>query len=454
MYLFTLLKGLIKMRKKTILIADDVPIILQVLEQKFTYAKYKVDTAMDGEAALSKLKDNYYDIALLDLRMPKKDGISILKEIKKLKIDTTVIIMTAFGTIRDAVDAIKIGAYDYITKPFDNDEIISRVQQAIKYTKKFKSFNISSVEESVAVTGSSKEIVRMKAKIEKIRNLDSTVLVIGESGTGKNVVAKEIHNTSKRRKMPFIHLNCAVLPPTLIESELFGHEKGAFTGAVDLKKGKFELAGEGTIFLDEIATLSLSLQAKLLNVLQERKFERVGGIKSIPMNARIIAATNTNLEEAIRRKEFREDLYYRLNVITIECPPLRYRKKDIKELVLNFINKFNNKLNKSITEISPDVWPILKNYDWPGNIRELENAIESAVAFATGETLSGEDLPPRIRFKHQLDVKQGVLENQEIEIIKNVLEKFNGHRENVAKELGISRRTLQYKLNKFGLRTK
>ena len=443
------------MNKKKILIADDEPIIIQVLEREFLYAEYEVDTAIDGDIALAKIRENHYDAAIIDVRLPKIDGLTILKKIKSLRKDTVIIIMTAFGTIKDAVYSMKFGAYDYITKPFDNDEILSKVREAIRYKEKVNKYVIlNRKEETASIIGSSNVMSRIKEKIKKVKDLDSTILIIGESGTGKGFIAKEIHNKSKWREEPFIHLNCAVLPPTLIENELFGHERGAFTGAIELKKGKFEMAGKGTIFLDEIGTLSPNLQAKLLNVLQERKFERVGREKSIPVDARIIAATNINLEEAIQKKEFREDLYYRLNVITIECPPLRFRKEDINELVLNFLNKFNNKFNKNINKIPLDVWNILKSYDWPGNIRELENAIEGAVALATEDTICAEDLPSRVKVKkvHLSYDNTSILKNQEIEIIKMTLEKFNGHRENTAKALGISRRTLQNKLNKFGLR--
>lgn len=447
------------MSAKKILIVDDKEIIVEILKKEFlTHKEYEVDTAYEGIEALNKLKQHNYDLAILDVRMPKKDGISILKEVKKNEIKTTVIMMTAFGTIRDAVAAMKIGAYDYITKPFDFDDLFLKVQQAFALKEKMTGYKQnpqpSEATASEEIIGSSKEIARINAKIQKIRNLASNVLIIGESGTGKGIVAKKIHNASNRRELPFVHLNCAVLPPNLIESELFGHEKGAFTGANALKKGKFELADKGTIFLDEIGTLALNLQAKLLNVLQERKMERVGGNNVVPIHARIIAATNSNLEEAVRRKEFREDLYYRLNVITIECPPLRFRKEDIKPLTLHFLDKFNKKLNKNISGISPDVWCILKNYDWPGNVRELENAIESAVALATDEMLCQDDLPIRLIDKASTpsNNRHGLLENQEVEIIKSVLEKYNGHREKSAKELGISKRTLQNKLNKFGLR--
>ena len=447
---------------KKVLIADDEINIGEILRKEFLSQKgYEVDVAYDGEEAWSQFKINKYDVLILDVRMAKIDGISLLKKIKKTKKGTNVVVIliTAFGTIKDAVESMKFGAYDYITKPFDFDELFLKIEQAFSLREKTngQSKNIlspSDITTSETIIGTSKEVLRLKTKIKKVKDLDSTVLIIGESGTGKGVVAKEIHNTSNRQDQPFVHLNCAALPANLIESELFGHEKGAFTGATSLKKGKFELAGKGTIFLDEIGTLELNLQVKLLNVLQEKCMERVGGNTTIPIQARIIAATNSNLEEAVRQKTFREDLYYRLNVITIECLPLRFIKEDIKPLVWYFLHQFNQKFNKEIDEISFEVWEILKKHDWPGNVRELENTIESAVALSTGKILYKEDLPLRLVNKaanHSIG-SSGCLISQEIETIKQVLEKYGGHREKTAKELGISKRTLQNKLNKFGLR--
>ncbi|GAA0182800.1 nitrogen fixation sigma-54 dependent transcriptional regulator GnfM [Clostridium sediminicola] len=381
---------------KKILVSDDEVNILKVIREELESEGYEVDLAYDGEDANKKIRKNKYDVAILDIRMPKKDGIQVLKEMRSISPETIVIIMTAFGTIENAIEAIKIGAYDYLTKPFDSNELINKIQQALKIKEK-RSYNVDTSEEKkVVLIGKSKEIERIKSKIEKIKDLQTTILLTGESGTGKGVVAQAIHFASNRNNLPFIHVNCAVLPENLIESELFGHEKGAFTGAFESKKGKFELAGKGTIFLDEINTLSPNLQAKLLTVLQEKRMEKIGGAKIIPVEARIIAATNENLEEAVRRKEFREDLFYRLNVITIECAPLRHRRKDIEVLTLYFLNNINRKFNKNVMEISSEVWHILKNYDWPGNVRELENALESAVALANNTTLYEKDLPLRI----------------------------------------------------------
>lgn len=438
-----------------ILIADDEPIILKVLKEDLSRANYQVTTVDNGSAALAQLRQQPYDLAVLDVRMPKLDGMSLLMRLAATKPRPVIILMTAFGTIHDAVTAMKYGAYDYITKPFDSDELLLKIRQALKVRESLALDEGGAAEpETGGIVGLSPDIARIRGKLQKIKNLDSTVLFLGESGTGKGVLAKELHQIGNRRDLPFVHVNCAVLPPTLIESELFGHEKGAFTGATEIKKGKIELAANGTLFLDEIGSLPLNLQAKLLTALQERSFERVGGTATLPVMARILAATNINLEEAVKRREFREDLYYRLNVITIECPPLRFRKEDIPPLTRHFLGKFSRKFNKRIVDLAPAAWQIIKNHDWPGNTRELENALESAAALSTDAILSEEDLPLRICGKAPAatDGGRGVLESQEIQAIKKVLDKHNGHREKAARELGISRRALQYKLNKFELR--
>jgi DNA-binding NtrC family response regulator len=445
------------MDKRKALIADDEINILKVIREELLCNGYEVDLAYDGEEANRKITQCKYDVVILDIRMPNKDGIYVLKEIKKLCPETIVIMMTAYGSIGNAVEAMKIGAYDYLTKPFDIRELISKVKQAFRIKENIPNKNISTLDVNYELVGQSEVIEMTKARIKKVKDLATSVLITGESGTGKGVIAKMIHYTSNRRDLPFIHLNCAVLPENLIESELFGHEKGAFTGALETKKGKFELADKGTIFLDEISTLTPNLQAKLLTVLQEKKMERIGGTKTISIGSRIIAATNENIEELVKRREFREDLFYRLNVVTIEVPPLRYRNQDIEPLTLHFLTKLNMKLNKNICNISDEVWDILKKYDWPGNVRELENTIESAIALASDTTLYKEDLPLRISNKVKIEKLENtnsefnLLEIHEVEAIKNALKEFNGHREKTAKSLGVSRRTLQYKLKKYGL---
>lgn len=440
-----------------VLVVDDEPTIREILQIELESHGYTVLVAEDVANAMQIHKTNYIDAVILDVRMPNIDGFYLLQKLRKHSKDIVIIMMTAYGTIDGAVLAMKMGANDYITKPFDNEDLIEKLDQHIKIkTKKLKLLKSNKNEEHFLI-GNSKLMQQIRNKILKVKDLDTTILITGESGTGKNVVAKEIHRLSNRNEHPFIHIDCAFLPPSLIESELFGHEKGAFTDALNMKKGKLELAGEGTIFLDEIGTLPLNLQSKLLNVLQERFIYRIGGSNKIPIKARIIAATNVNLEKAVQDGDFREDLYYRLNVINIECPPLRYRKDDIIDLANHFLNLHINRTGNKINSIEEEVWKILYNYDWPGNIRELENSIESAVVLCEGTVISVEDLPIRVRkwnnktYDEDVYTNELSLEAQEMMSIIRALENNDGHREKTAKELGISRRTLQYKLKKLNI---
>jgi len=438
---------------KKVLVADDEPIIRKVLEREFKDNGFHVDIACDGVEAEMKIRTLNYDVVVMDVRMPKKDGLSVLKQIDFAIKNTIIIMMTAYGTIDNAVEAMKIGAFDYITKPFDITDLLAKISQAIEVNRKISGLKVEE-EKEVHIVGKSKELLRLKENIDKVKNLNATLLITGESGTGKGIVAKSIHASGNRSMYPFIHVNCAALPSNLIESELFGHKKGAFTGAVEDKKGKFEVAGKGTIFLDEISSMPLDLQSKLLIVLEERKVEKVGGNKLIPVEARFIAATNENLEEAVKQNRFREDLFYRLNVISIECPPLRYRTDDIEPLTTFFVQKFNKKFKKGINSVSQPVWEILRKYNWPGNIRELENAIESAVALTNDDQLKVEDLPLRIvnKIDKLNEDGYGNLKLQEMRAIEKALIKHKGHREKTAQELGISRRALQYKIKLYSLR--
>lgn len=435
-----------------ILIADDEVNILKVLKELFKRSGFNVDIATDGEQAACMACDSLYDVVILDIRMPSLNGLQVLQKIKGQRKATIVIMMTAFGTINSAVEAMKLGAYDYITKPFENAELVTLVKQAI--TARIITDKKTDIEASF-ITGSSKNMQRVNELLKKIKDLDSTVLITGESGTGKSLAAKVLHNISSRKNHPFIHINCASLPSNLIESELFGFEKGAFTGALASKPGKFELAGKGTIFLDEISCLALELQAKLLTVLDERRIERLGSTKHVNIEARIVAATNTDLEEAVQRKAFREDLYYRLNVITLHLPPLREHKEDIPQLVQYFHERYMEKFNKSGLEIKDEVWQALKYYDWRGNIRELESTIESAIALTPQREIALTDLPARIRSSYKGQQTNMVLEKslsseeKEKLLIIETLKDNLGHRGKTAEELGVSRRTLQYKLKKY-----
>ena len=390
---------------KSILIVDDEANIRRVLDAVFSKDGYRVLTAENGKKALDIIStEPDLDVLLCDLIMPDLNGIEVLKSAREINPFLSVVMITAHGTIKTAVDAMRFGAFDYITKPFDMDEIKLIVKNALE-RRRLLAENTELKQELRSrykfdeIVGSSGKMHDVYKVIERVANSNATVLVRGESGTGKELVARAIHFNSLRAAKPFIAVSCAALPETLLESELFGHEKGAFTGAAGQKAGRFELANQGTLFLDEIAEVSLSMQVKLLRVLQERKFERIGGTKTLSMDVRMIAATNRNLEEAVAMSEFREDLYYRLQVIQIFLPPLRDRREDIPPLVEHFVEKFNTQNSRSIKFASPECMDLLMKYDWPGNIRELENAIERGVVLAdpASEYITPDLLPVAIQ---------------------------------------------------------
>jgi len=390
---------------KSILIVDDEANIRRVLDAVFSKDGYRVLTAENGKKALDIIStEPDLDVLLCDLIMPDLNGIEVLKSAREINPFLSVVMITAHGTIKTAVDAMRFGAFDYITKPFDMDEIKLIVKNALE-RRRLLAENTELKQELRSrykfdeIVGSSGKMHDVYKVIERVANSNATILVRGESGTGKELVARAIHYNSSRAAKPFIAVSCAALPETLLESELFGHEKGAFTGAVGQKAGRFELANQGTLFLDEIAEVSLSMQVKLLRVLQERKFERIGGTKTLSMDVRMIAATNRNLEEAVAMSEFREDLYYRLQVIQVFLPPLRDRREDIPPLVEHFVEKFNTENGRNIKFASPECMDLLMKYDWPGNIRELENAIERGVVLAdpASEYITPDLLPVAIQ---------------------------------------------------------
>ena len=390
---------------KSILIVDDEANIRRVLDAVFSKDGYRVLTAENGKKALDVIAtEPNLDVLLCDLIMPDLNGIEVLKSAREINPFLSVVMITAHGTIKTAVDAMRFGAFDYITKPFDMDEIKLIVKNALE-RKRLLAENTElkqelrsryRFDEIVGASGKMQDVYKI---IERVANSNATVLIRGESGTGKELVARAIHYNSPRSAKPFIAVSCAALPETLLESELFGHEKGAFTGAVGQKAGRFELANLGTLFLDEIAEVSLSMQVKLLRVLQERKFERIGGTKTLNMDVRMIAATNRNIEDAVALGEFREDLYYRLQVIQVFLPSLRERKEDIPPLIEHFVEKFNKQNGREIKYASPECMDMLMKYDWPGNIRELENAIERGVVLAdpNSEYITPDLLPAAIQ---------------------------------------------------------
>jgi len=380
-------------------VIDDEPIIHEVLGELLTSEGYTIELSSNGEEALKKQPEFEFDLTLLDLLMPGMDGITVLKKLKKIDPGAVIIIITAYASVESAIEAMKTGAFDYIQKPFKHDELLLTIQRAISH-KKLQEENVRLKDELKKkfsfenIIGKSKVMQDVFELIKASAPTRSTILVQGESGTGKELVARAIHQNSDRSNAPFIIVNSGSLPPDLLESHLFGHVKGAFTGAVSHKKGLFEAADKGTLFLDEISSLNIETQAKLLRVIQDREFMHLGGTNTIRVDVRIVAATNSDLEDLIAQKIFREDLFYRLNVIKIELPPLRARSGDIPLLVKHFMWVYSQENNKRIDGISEDVMKVLENYSWPGNIRELENFIERAVVLTKTSVINRESLPP------------------------------------------------------------
>lgn len=442
--------------KEKILIADDEIGIRELLHELLK-DNYEVTTAEDGEEAILKIAQMQPDLILLDIRMPKKTGLDVLQYLKDNNIDTRAIIVTADRDLNSAIKAMKLGAYDYVVKPFENEKIITMIKNALKSHQLEKEVKLlkQEIEKQYNfnnIIGQSKAMQSVYELINKVLDNDTTVLITGESGTGKEVIAKAIHYNSKRKDYPFIAVDCASIPETLIESELFGHEKGAYTGATNRKKGKFEIANKGTLFLDEIGNLRLDVQAKLLRVLQEKEIYRVGGNERIKVNVRIIAATNADLEKLIKEGKFREDLYYRLNVVPIKLPPLRERKDDIPLLIQHFLNKYNKEYNKNV-KFNNEVIKILYDYPWPGNVRELENLVQRMVVISTSPIITVNDLPQNIISTTNITsdiIKPGMsLDDVEKIFILETLKKFNFNLSKTAKILGITRKTLHNKIDKY-----
>ena len=390
------------MAGERILIVDDERLIRMSLGEQLAREGYAVEEAADGRTALQRLSHGDYDLVLLDYRLPDTDGIAILKEIVQSHPDAVTILMTAYSSVENAVEAMKLGAFHYLNKPFDMDEMLVYVRKALETTRLRREVRLYTARQKEAfglnrIIGKSEKMNRLFAQVRRvIRSGSSTILIRGESGTGKDLLAKAIHYESDRARAPFVNVTCTAIPENLLESELFGHERGAFTDARAAKRGLFELARGGTIFLDEIGDMPPSLQAKLLRFLEERAFKRVGGTEDINVDVRIIAATNRDLEASVRAGSFRGDLYYRLNVIPIEVPPLRERREDIPLLAAAFVEQLNKEFKKRVRTIEQDALELLMSYDWPGNVRELRNAIERAMILGTGESIGPEDLPGEI----------------------------------------------------------
>ena len=441
------------MRK--ILVVDDEPNIRKMLMRVLSSEGFTVKEAVNGLEALKKIEEENYSLVLLDLKVPGLNGIETLEKIREYDKDLPVIMMSAYGSIPEAVEAMKKGAIDYLIKPFDIEELKIIVERAIQqYELKVENIYYREEEEKrfnfEEIIGKSKAINGVLEMIKNVSSTPATVLITGESGTGKELIARAIHKNSLRRESPFVVVNCAAFSLNLLESELFGHEKGAFTGAISQRIGRFEMAQGGTIFLDEIGEIDLSIQTKLLRVLQEKEFERVGSSKSIKVDARILAATNKDLKKEVKEGRFREDLFYRINVFNIEAPPLRERKEDIPLLVEHFIKKYNRILNRKVKGVSVEAINLLLDYDFPGNIRELENIIERSIIMAKSEIID-ESYFGFIREPEEKTKKEGNLQEAEKELIIKYLIQNKGNRTKTAELLGISRRNLQNKIKQYQL---
>jgi DNA-binding NtrC family response regulator len=441
--------------KGNILIVDDEPVVRDSLGKWFSEEGYTVDTAMSAKEALLKLPAERWDLALLDIKMPGMDGLELQRKMREAHPEIIIIIMTGYASVETAVQALKDGAYDYITKPFDPDDLTHVIRKAFDhYRTKQENLRLrENLEElqAVELVGQSAPMHKVVELIRTVAPTDTTVLITGESGTGKELVARAIHNLSMRRYMPLVVIHCGALTETLLESELFGHEKGAFTGAQYRKKGKFEVAEGGTVFLDEISDISLKTQTDLLRVLQEREITRVGGTQTLKVDFRAVAATNKDLDARVREGTFRPDLYYRLNVFEIRVPPLRDRREDIPLLADHFVRKYARAMNRPFTGVSKAALDLLMHYDWPGNVRELENAVERAMVIGHGAELQASDFPLQIGTAPQPANGQA-LEDIERAHILRVLEGCNWNQSMAARVLKIDRVTLYNKIKKYGFK--
>ena len=445
---------------KKILVVDDDTAHRMMLQAVLSDEGYLTTEADDGSAAVNAVRKDYFDLILMDVRMTEIDGIEALEEIKKMSPGIPVLMMTAYPEVPAAVKAIKLGAWDYLTKPLDTDELRLRIAKLLKHyeIQEEVSQGERPLSDASRLIGSSQSMQNLLEMLALAAPTDTTVLILGESGTGKEVVADTIHSNSQRAEKPLIKVNCAALPETLLESELFGHEKGAFTGAISRRKGRFDVADGGTIFLDEIGELPTSVQVKLLRVLQEQQFEPVGSSKTTTVNVRVLAATNRNLEEEIAQGRFREDLYYRLNVFPVYVPPLRERKEDIQQLAEYFLTKYGEKHSRQIKGFSPRSIDLFMRYDWKGNIRELENTVERSVILCREDYITPQHLPaPLQALASELEqdvqeVEAGItLKEMEKQLIISTLKQYDGNRTKTAEALGISRRSLQMKLKEYGI---
>ena len=449
--------------KSRILVVDDEPSHRKMIEAVLSAEGYEISQADDGQTAIVAVEDRFYDLVIMDIRMPKISGIEALKKIKAISPGIPIIIMTAYASVGTAVEALKSGAYDYLIKPLDIEELKILVAKALRF-RQLEQENVYLKErlndrfDFSKILGRSPAMNSLFETMALVAPSEATVLIVGDSGTGKELIASAVHQNSPRKDRPLIKVNCAALPETLLESELFGHEKGAFTGAIARKQGRFQLAHKSSIFLDEIAEMAPATQAKILRVLQEREFEPVGSSQTFKVDTRIIAATNKNLEEEIKAGRFREDLYYRINVVTLVVPPMRERREDIPLLADFFLKQYAEKNNRPIKGFTPRAVDLLMRYDWPGNVRELENVVERAVIMARGDMITPLEFPDVLQDLDEeakasplaLTAGRSLKEVEKVMILRT-LEETGGNRTHAAMSLGISRRTLQLKLKEYGI---
>ncbi len=449
----------------SLLVIEDKDSMREMLSKTLEAEGYEVETAKDGEGGVEKAKEKKYDVVLTDLKLPRMDGIEVLTTLKELDQDVAVILMTAYGTIEKAVEAMREGAFDFLTKPFDTDHLSVLIKRAME-NRRLVAENVLLREELghhlgfAQIIGKCEKMQDVSRLIQKVAPSDTTALLLGESGTGKELFARAIHNLSARRKGPYVAINCAAIPRELLENELFGSERGAYTGAVARKMGKFEIAQGGTIFLDEVGDLDIALQAKLLRVLQDRTFERLGGTKTITVDIRLIAASNSDLKKATEKKQFREDLFYRLSVFPITIPPLRDRREDIPELAEYFVKKYCAEMKKPKIRISREAMSLLDKYHWPGNVRELENTIERAIILCEGKKILPEHLAIRIPSPHEIRLREGaglkeVGQHAQAEaeraLIIRVLAQVRGNKRKASQALKIDYTTLFEKIKRYSI---
>ncbi len=452
------------MSSERILIVDDEEGMRRLLGRVLTREGYETVTVGSGAEALRQVAAERFDLVVTDIKMPEMDGLQLLAELKAYEPSLPIIVMTAYGTIENAVQALRSGAYDYLVKPFENDEIKLTVAKVLERERllaenRYLHAELEGRYDFSGIVGGSPAMQQVYEMASSVAASNANVLITGESGTGKELLARSIHFSSPRKEKPFIVLNCAALSEGVLESELFGHEKGAFSGALETRKGRFERADQGTLFIDEVAEMSMSAQVKLLRVIQEHEFERVGGNRTISVDVRIVAATNKRLEDQVRDGRFREDLYYRLNVVNIPIPPLRARREDIEPLSRYFLQKYVKETGRKITDMSPRALSCLLAHDWPGNVRELQNAMERAVVLARSEVLTPRDFPQGLQGDDQICLqipeKGGslteILEDLERQLILQTLQREEGSQTRAADALGIKRTTLRYKMEKYRL---